>query len=229
VSTNTLQIAGLSVRLHDPDAALARLDATYDAFEQRLAVYRRDGRNVVLCRAGCSHCCRSGGFFAITLVEALRLCRAANGLPEPQRNVVTARAGLILDSQQELFAQVPGPPDRPGERDEAVFSARVSHVTRSHPTCPLLGDGELCSIYADRPVLCRAYGYATDAYAVQSAQTIVFRSLCVLYQDVRLHDYVRAKELRARLTAISRDLAGGRHVGRFTLPEAVLAEEAGDE
>jgi hypothetical protein len=54
---------------------------------------------------------------------------------------------------------------------------------------------------------------------------MVFRSLCVLYEGVQLRDYIRAKELRAQLADLSRELAGGRDVGRFTLPEAILAHE----
>lgn len=221
---STLSIAGLCLEVTDVEPVLDELDSIYAHLSRRLTDYAADSRNTVLCRAGCSHCCRSGGFFAVTLVEALRLNRAAASLADPHRNEVIRTAGDLLLQQATIFAQVPGPPDRPGHRDEATFSTRVSAVTRAHPVCPLLKD-DLCSIYAGRPFLCRAYGYAADAYAVESSQTLVFRSLCVLYEGVALRDYVKAKDLRNRLTGLSRVLAGGKDVGRFTLPEAILARE----
>jgi Fe-S-cluster containining protein len=90
------------------------------------------------------------------------------------------------------------------------------------PACPLLVD-DLCSVYHDRPLLCRAYGFPVDAYAVQSDSTIVFRSLCVLYEGMQLFDYIRAKDLKGRLIELSRRLGGGRDWGRFTSPEAILS------
>ena len=160
----------------------------------------------------------------MTLVEALRLSRAVQMLPNTQYAAIRSQAQAAITHQQQIFAAVPGPADAPGQRDEALFSARVARVTASHPICPLL-ENDLCSIYAGRPFLCRAYGYATDAYMVESGPTKLFRSLCILYEDVQLHDYVRAKELREELTSISRDLAKGREAGRFTLPEAILSHE----
>jgi len=219
---STFQIAGLSIELTLADAALTKLEALYADLGQRLNTYASDSKNSVLCHAGCSHCCKSGGFFAVTLIEALRLNRAAAALPDSHRNEVMHAARYLLTQQSSIFATVPGAPDQPGHRDEALFSARVSAVTRTHPACPLLKD-DLCSIYEGRPFLCRAYGYATDAYAIESAQTLVFRSLCVLYEDVQLHDYVRAMDLRNGLTVLSRNLASGHNLGRFTLPEAILA------
>ncbi len=82
---------------------------------------------------------------------------------------------------------------------------------------------DLCSVYEDRPLLCRAYGFPVDAYAVHAAGTIAFRSLCVLYEGMQLTDYVRAKDLKGRLAELSGRLGGGRDWGRFTSPEAFLS------
>ena len=62
-----------------------------------------------------------------------------------------------------------------------------------------------------------------DAYSVQASGTIVFRSLCVLYEGMQLADYVRAEDLKGRLAELSCRLAGGRDWGRFTSPEAILS------
>lgn len=219
------RIAGLTIDLVNVDSVLSKLDLLYGEIGARLDAYSADPKNTVLCHAGCSHCCRSGGFFAVTLVEALRLNRTFASLPMDSREFATIASRELLALQSSIFAGVAGPPDQPGHRDEATFSARVSAVTRTHPACPLLKN-DLCSIYDGRPFLCRAYGYATDAYAVESAQTRVFRSLCVLYEGVQLRDYVRARDLREELTALCRTLTGGTDPGRFTLPEAILAREA---
>lgn len=207
-----------------PDQALGNLDKLYAEFGHRVDEYAADSRNTVLCKAGCSHCCRSGGFFAVTAIEALRMNRAVRKLPKALAARVNSAAHTMLKRQCEVFAAVPGAPDEPGQRDEETFSARVSRMTATHPCCPIL-ESDLCAAYAGRPLLCRAYGYAVDAYAVEAGDTKVFRSLCVLYDGVKLHDYVRAKELRSRLDEISGTLTGGRDFGRFTLPEALIANE----
>ena len=51
----------------------------------------------------------------------------------------------------------------------------------------------------------------------------MFRSLCVLYEGMQLVDYVRAKDLKARLAELSCCLGGGCDWGRFTSPEAILS------
>ncbi len=115
-----------------------------------------------------------------------------------------------------------GLPDKPGTRDDAQFSARVTRVSRTGPACPLL-EGDLCGVYADRPLLCRAYGFPVDAYAVRSDAAIVFRSLCHLYEGMETLDYVRAEDLKLRVREVSQRLGGGRDWGRFTSAEAILA------
>jgi Fe-S-cluster containining protein len=160
--------------------------------------------------------------FAVTLVEAVQWSLAVEALPPAVRDMVRQRAEALLDFQRRVFAEVGGPPDVPGERDEALFSARISRVNQSHPACPMLID-DLCSVYDARPMLCRAYGFPVDAYAVESRDTLVFRSLCVLYEGTQLVDYVRAKDLKAQLNELSVRLAGGRDHGRFTSSEAILA------
>ena len=72
-------------------------------------------------------------------------------------------------------------------------------------------------------MLCRAYGFPVDAYAVKSDAAIVFRSLCQLYDGLSLSDYVRAEDLKDRLRQISRRLGGNRDWGRFTSAEAIMA------
>jgi Fe-S-cluster containining protein len=220
------RIAGLDLTLQDTSEVLAELDQLYAEFEARGREHAADAANPHLCRAGCSACCRSGAFFAVTLVEALRLAGAVEKLPAPFGARARADALQLLKLQSEVFAldaDAAGEPDVPGARDEATFTARVARVASRGPCCPLL-EGDLCSIYADRPFLCRAYGFPVDAFAVETESAIAFRSLCHLYEGLVLRDYVRARDLRDRLATLSTRLAGGVDLGRFTSPEAILAE-----
>jgi len=220
---STLHIAGISVALHDVDPVLAELDRAYVAFSERQALYTRNPENPHLCFEGCSSCCRSGAFFAVSLAEALRWQLAIRELPALQRERVRTSAHRLLEIQRAEFARALASPDVPGRRDEAAFTARVARVAAAGAACPLL-EADRCSVYAHRPFLCRAYGFPVDAYAVEADEAIVFRSLCSLYEGRSLHDYIRARELHMQLGALSHRLAGGRDLGRFTSAEAILAE-----
>lgn len=219
---NHINIAGITIRLHDADTVLAELRTLYVDFQSQVEEYTANCQNPYLCRAGCSHCCKSGAVFAVTLAEAVLWRLAIAELPDELLSRVRADAGLLLRQQRDVFAQLPGPPDMPGQRDDAIFNARLATLNATHPACPLLLN-DLCSVYDSRPMLCRAYGLPVDAYAVHSRDAIVFRSLCVLYEGMQLSNYVRAKELRVRLADLSIRLGGGRDWGRFTSPEAILA------
>jgi Fe-S-cluster containining protein len=218
----TLDIAGCSCPLTEPEIVLEELRRVFDAFQGRADAYRRNARNPHLCRAGCSHCCETGAFFAVSLAEALLMALAVEALPADQRQQVVHSAQGLLCLQQEVFARMDGPPDVPGRRDEEWFSKRVSQVSRTGAGCPMLHQ-HLCSIYEHRPFLCRAYGLPTDAYAVETAEVIVVRSLCHLYDGLSLHEVIPGRDLKQALVDLSCRLGGGKRWGRFTSIEAVLA------
>jgi Fe-S-cluster containining protein len=218
----TLDIAGCSCPLTDPESILGDLRRVFEAFHRRADAYRQQRRNPHLCRAGCSHCCEKGAFFAVSLVEALLLALGVETLADgPRRQVQHAAQGL-LRAQQKLFAQVEGPSDMPGGRDETWFSKRVSRVSRTGASCPLLYQ-HLCRVYDSRPFLCRAYGFPTDAYAVETDTVIVVRSLCHLYDGLELHEVIPGHDLKTALGQLSERLGGGKQWGRFTSIEAILA------
>jgi Fe-S-cluster containining protein len=121
------------------DAAVAR----HEAAGERIS-----------CAKGCSACCRRQPV-PVTPPEALALQRLVDALPEPRRSAVRA-----------AFAAA-------GERLRAaglydVYLRRDAHVTREEAlaivrrymaltlACPFLVD-EACSIYAERPFVCRQY------------------------------------------------------------------------
>lgn len=158
----------------------------------------------------------------MTLVEAVRWAQAVADLRAPLRSEVRLEAERLLAAQRELFQRPGEAADVPGRRDEKLFSSRVSRVASTGPACPLL-DSDLCAVYEGRPFLCRAYGFPVDAYSVEGDADIVFRSLCHLYAGKELHEYVQARDLKQRLGELSRRLASGRQLGRFTSAEAILA------
>jgi Fe-S-cluster containining protein len=218
----TLDIAGCSCSLTDPETILSELGCVFEVFQRRAEAYRADPRNPHLCRAGCSHCCERGAFFAVTLAEALMLALAVEALSIDHRQHVLHSAQTLLHLQQEVFVQVHGPPDVPGRRDEEFFSKRLGQVSRTGAGCPLLHQ-HLCSIYDSRPFLCRAYGFPTDAYAVETDEVIIVRSLCHLYDGLDLQEVIPGKDLKQHLADLSKRLGGGRYWGRFTSIEAILA------
>jgi hypothetical protein len=150
------------------------------------------------------------------------LALAMEALPHAQRRRVLHSSRSLLQWQQQIFTAVDGPQDMPGYRDDEVFSKRVSQVSRAGASCPLLHQ-QLCSVYERRPFLCRAYGLPTDAYAVETDEVIVVRSLCHLYDGLDLHDVIPGKDLKQHLADLSHRLGGGKHWGRFTSIEAILS------
>jgi Fe-S-cluster containining protein len=150
------------------------------------------------------------------------LALAMEALPNDQRQQVLRSSQTLLQLQQEVFARVDGPPDVPGWRDEEFFSKRINQVSRTGASCPLLHQ-HLCSVYENRPFLCRAYGFPTDAYAVETDEVIVVRSLCHLYDGLDLHEVIPGKDLKQHIADLSFRLGGGQHRGRFTSIEAILA------
>jgi Fe-S-cluster containining protein len=140
-------------------AAPARLESLLPVFHKvadglvDLAAQRAGAAGrVVSCKKGCGACCRQ--IVPISEVEARRIGRLVEELPEPRRTEVRARfararehlaeAGLLpkLENQQG-FAKA----------EIASFGLTYFHLGIA---CPFLED-ESCSIHADRPISCREY------------------------------------------------------------------------
>jgi Fe-S-cluster containining protein len=110
----------------------------------------------VSCAKGCAACCRQ--LVAISLVEARALAGLVAEMPEPRRSEVRARFAAALARLAEsgvLEADHSGPSDAfPLAQSEqqrlaaAWFSLQIA--------CPFLED-EACSIYEDRPLVCREH------------------------------------------------------------------------
>ncbi len=117
-----------------------------------VAEVEAQGRQVS-CAAGCGACCRQ--LVPISDVEAQAIADLVERLPPDRRATVTARfaeaerriaAWQPLDSL--LDADIDAPPDEQLRIAAGYFRLGIP--------CPFLED-ESCSIYPDRPLLCREY------------------------------------------------------------------------
>ncbi|HEV7662264.1 MAG TPA: YkgJ family cysteine cluster protein [Chloroflexota bacterium] len=112
----------------------------------------------VSCRKGCGACCRQ--VVPISQPEARRLGDLVEGFDEPRQSAVRARfaaAGERIDSaglRQRLLL--------PAELSDGERQALAVDYLRLGVACPFLED-ESCSIYADRPLVCREYLVTTPA------------------------------------------------------------------
>jgi Fe-S-cluster containining protein len=120
----------------------------------------------------------------------------------------------VLRGLQGVFAEV--------QRRADAYRQRPCNPHLCRAGCPLLHQ-HLCGVYDHRPFLCRAYGFPTDASAVETEAAIVVRSLCHLYDGLALPEVIAGRDLKQAIAELSERLGGGRRWGRFTSIEAILA------
>jgi Fe-S-cluster containining protein len=116
----------------------------------------------VSCAKGCAACCRAQPV-PVTPPEAYALLRLVEDLPEPRRADVRARfadrARRLRDAGlADRFLTIDGT-DVKQVRDAAQRYFRLGLV------CPFLED-DACSIYEDRPFVCREYLVTSPAARV---------------------------------------------------------------
>lgn len=90
----------------------------------------------VACHAGCAWCCH--GYIAATAPEVIHVVKG----------LASARVDALKPAAAAMFARTGG----------ATHDARAKMITR----CPLLGDDNLCSVYATRPNTCRTHMSTDD-------------------------------------------------------------------
>jgi maleate isomerase len=159
-----LRILGEPVAVEAPaPPEYARLDEvlpllrTIDDHAVDLTVKRTEtAGKTVSCSKGCAACCRAQPV-PVTPPEAFALLRLVENLPEPRRADVRARfadrvkrlrdAGLA-----DWFLHINGA----GDVTTAQLRDAAKRYFRLGLACPFLEDGA-CSIYEDRPFVCREY------------------------------------------------------------------------
>lgn len=118
----------------------------------------------VSCAKGCGACCRQ--LVAISLVEARALAQLVAAMPQPRQDLIRHRfaAALARLSESGVLTRDYADPDlefplaeTPQQRLAAAwFSLQIA--------CPFLED-ESCSIYEDRPLVCREHQVTSPAAA----------------------------------------------------------------
>ena len=123
----------------------------------------------ISCTKGCGACCRQ--LVPITETEARHIRTVVENLPEPRRAAVR---GLFAEARQRLekaglLEKLLHPEEIPLD-EKQTFA--LQYFFQGIP-CPFLED-ESCSIYADRPIVCREYlvTSAVEHCARPTAETI---------------------------------------------------------
>jgi Fe-S-cluster containining protein len=106
----------------------------------------------VKCKEGCSDCCHA--LFDLTLIEAMYINYRFNEQFEgKEKNDLMEKANKadrqICKVKKEAFRST-----QDGKEEETV----IEEVGQKRIRCPLLGEGDLCEMYAYRPIACRVYG-----------------------------------------------------------------------
>jgi Fe-S-cluster containining protein len=106
----------------------------------------------ISCRAGCGACCRQ--LVAIGEIEAYHLHDLVRALPEPRRSEVLSRFAQARQRLQEagLLQSLLCPEKWTKEESEQI---KMMYF-RLGISCPFLEE-ESCSIYSDRPIICREF------------------------------------------------------------------------
>lgn len=145
-----------------PDILPAVRDLADAMVERACADLASIGRPVT-CGPGCEACCSH--LVVVGEAEALRLARTVHALPEAHRARVEERFRLGLDrlEQSGLLPRLVGVFGRQAHDWRLVSEMQRAYWELSIP-CPFLERGN-CSIYEERPLICRQYLMSTPPAA----------------------------------------------------------------
>jgi len=112
----------------------------------------------ISCRKGCGACCRQ--VVPVSQPEARQIHDLVENLPEPRRSIITARFEAA-----RARVQATDLPHRMAHAESLGDANRQTLAVdyfRLGVACPFLED-ESCSIYQERPLVCREYLVTTPA------------------------------------------------------------------
>ncbi len=124
----------------------------------RAFAHEKNKGNEVSCKSGCAACCRQ--IVPISAPEAFRQAEHVLGLDPPRRDRNLARIDAVDGELQatglldELAALAGGTHPSREDLGNRYFDRRIA--------CPFLHE-ESCSVYAERPLVCRHYAVTTPA------------------------------------------------------------------
>ncbi len=160
----SIDIQGVPLRLKlnvpnfpvKPQAMLPLFQALSDKFSSiGVQVAERSGRTLS-CKAGCSACCRQP--IPLSEIEVYYIAQLVKAMPEPRRSEVKNRFQRIATSLHEngwyeKFELC---------ENEQAFEALIFEYMSQVIPCPFL-EADACSIYAQRPLICREYMVTSPA------------------------------------------------------------------
>ena len=112
----------------------------------------------ISCKNRCAACCRK--LVPVSVTEATMLAALVAAMPEPRRSEIQAR---FLAARERLAgAGLLGPLEGFSDLAPDVVDAISTAYFQQHIGCPFLEE-ESCSIYADRPLVCREYLVTSEA------------------------------------------------------------------
>jgi len=130
-----------------------------------LADTRAKGQSIS-CRAGCAACCRP--LIPIAPAEAVRLAEIVDAMPlERRRAVKKSFEKAVQRMEREGLVDASAPRGRSAlmsaETDpRAAWEDTSRRYFEAGIACPFL-ENEACSIYSERPMICREYNVVTPA------------------------------------------------------------------
>ncbi len=157
----------------------------------------------ISCKAGCASCCRV--LIPIAPAEAVRLAEVVDAMPKERRRAVKKRFEKAVQRMEQVGLLDPRRPrgqaalrsvktDPKEAWDDAsrrYFEAKIA--------CPLL-ENEACSVYAERPMICREYSVTTPA------------ELCSKLSD-EARDVPRPVRMSEVMTDVTNELLGREDFG----------------
>jgi Fe-S-cluster containining protein len=129
-----------------------------EVMELSVAGAQAQGKTIS-CKAGCGACCRQ--LVPISVVEARHLADFVSRLPAERREALVARFAAAVKKLEEAGLLAAADPARIGlaGKDWEDVSTRYFQLQIA---CPFL-EQESCSIYEERPLVCREYNVTTPS------------------------------------------------------------------
>ncbi|MEW6670781.1 MAG: YkgJ family cysteine cluster protein [Thermodesulfobacteriota bacterium] len=117
---------------------------------------RDEYSDCVTCKIECADCCHA--LFDLTLIEALYLNHHFNQtLNDPEKDGLLEIANRADRSVYKIKRRA-----HQALKKGAAESDVLIRVAEERVRCPLLDEGNLCRLYAFRPITCRLYGIPTS-------------------------------------------------------------------
>ena len=160
-----------------PQRMLPILQKMANAFVEASVAVVEAGGKAISCKAGCGACCRQP--VPISEIEVYRIAELVDAMPEPRRTMVRDRFAAACEHFHSIgwFDRMnahygSGQPKETLEDLRAAQAVIVEYFSEG-TSCPFLENGS-CSIYDDRPLICREYLVTSPAEncSAPSAETV---------------------------------------------------------